>query len=149
MKRRSNWQNRTVIPAVLLAASLAVSPVSVRAQVAVPVDAAALQEVLASCETEDACLAAIEQFIVRLSALNPGVPVTTVVASVASALVSAYNAGAVPARVAQVALVAVSRAAAARGMTELAQTLQRAVTVVAAGDPIDLDAVAEGSASPA
>lgn len=146
----SERRNRkTTLSAVLLAVALVTSPMAASAQVAIEVDQGALQAALASCDTVDACLLAVEQFVAAIEAANPGVPTGTVVASVAAALVSAYNAGAVSATVTQVALSAVAEVAASRGLTELATTLQSAVQVVAAGDPIDLEAVAEGSASPA
>lgn len=132
-----------------LVVSTAVPFAPVQAQVAVPVPAPALSSALAGCTTEADCIAAIEALVAALSAANPGVPVETIIGSVAAAVASAYNSGAVVAGVARVALASVAQVAEAGGLTQLAASVRLAVADVVAGNPIDLEAVAEGTASPA
>lgn len=108
---------------------------------------AAFEAAFAQCTDEASCLVAIEALIAELVAANPGVPEAEIIGSVATAVASAYNDGDLPAGVAQVVLASVGTAASSRGLTELAGSINASIEAVVAGAPIDLEAVAEGSAS--
>jgi len=133
--------------AVLGFSSMVVLPAS--AQVAVDIPQEALSATAASCTSGDACAVAVQALIDQLVAANPGTDVSLIVGSVVSAIAAGYNAGSFPAVAAQFALASAASIATASGLTELAATATAAATTVASGDPIDLEAVAEASGSPA
>lgn len=132
---------------VAVSLSLALLPMAASAQVAVVVPQASLDAAFAQCTDEASCLVAIEALIAELIAANPGVPEAEIIGSVATAVASAYNDGDLSPEVAQVVLASVGTAASERGLTELAASISTSIEAVVAGEPIDLEAVAEGSAS--
>lgn len=136
---------------MLLVATFALGQVPARqadAQVAVTVPQDALADTIALCTDADACVLALEALIARLAAANPEAPLSIVLGSIVASVAAQYNAGALPATVASVAFDAASRVAAANYEAEIVAALDVAIAAVAAGDPIDVVAVAEASASP-
>lgn len=119
------------------------------AQVAVAVPQAALETTASSCTSAAACTAAVQALVDQLTAANPDADPALILASVVSAIAAGYNAGTFPDIAAQFALASASSIAAASGFSELAAAAAAAATTVAAGDTIDLEAVAEASGSPA
>ena len=139
----------------MLGLALTLAPVAGLAQeagapaVAVDVPAGALEELRAACVSQDACVLAIQALVAQLTAANPGVPVASILGSVAATVAEAYNSGALPAAVVSVALSATASVAEVSGVTQLATAIEVAIAAVEAGEPIDTEAVAEGSGSPA
>lgn len=119
------------------------------AQVAVAVPQAALGATADSCTSATACDAAVQALVDQLVAANPGVDVALILASVVSAIAASYNAGTFPDVAAELALASTAGIASAGGFTAIAASATAAATTVAAGDTIDLEAVAESSGSPA
>jgi hypothetical protein len=124
------------------------SPSDGAAQVAVTIPSDVLQATLAGCTTQAACAAAIQALVTQLAAANPGVPLSVIVGSVAAAVSSSYNAGAITAPVAQIVLSSAASVASGLGLTQVSNSISLAVASVADGEPVDLDAIADGSASP-
>lgn len=118
------------------------------AQVAIAIPEASLTAALSQCTTAEACDAALQALIAELAAANPGVDLSLIIGSVVSTIAAGYNAGTVPAAAAQVALNSAGSIASSNGLTSLAAAATAAAETVAAGDTIDLEAVAEASGSP-
>lgn len=119
------------------------------AQVAVPVSQAEVIGAVATCTASKGCEDAIQGLIAELAAANPDVDLQVIIGTVISAIASAYNDGKIPAAAAQAALTATASIATAKGFPDLAVAAASAATVVAQGGTINLEAVAEASASPA
>ncbi len=135
---------------VTFAAALGFSAVApATAQVAVAVPQAALGATADSCTSAAACDVAVQALIDQLVASNPGTDPALILASVVSAIAAAYNAGTFPDVAAGFALASAAGIATANGFSALAAAAIAAATTVAAGDTIDLEAVAEASGSPA
>jgi len=118
------------------------------ADVAVEVPADALQQLLSVCVDAQACTAAINALLATLQSLNPGVPVATLIGSIAAEVIASYNDGAVPSAVAANVLSSAATAATSNGATTLANSLAQAATTAASGAAVDAAAVAQGTASP-
>lgn len=144
-----NFKIRANLVAIVAAAGLStVFSTSSRAQEAVVIPEAALTAALSQCTTSEACDAALQALIAELAAANPGVDLSLIIGSVVSTIAAGYNAGTVPAAAAQVALTSAGSIASSNGLTTLAAAATAAAETVAAGDTIDLEAVAEASGSP-
>lgn len=133
--------------AALGLSSVGIAPAT--AQVAVAVPQAALDATAAGCTSGPACDAAVSALVAQLVAANPGTDIALILASVVSAIAAAYNAGNFPDVAAEFALASTASIASAGGFTAVAAAATAAATSVAAGDTIDLEAVAEVSGSPA
>lgn len=132
---------------VSLGLSFSVSPSF--AQVAVQFPQDTIVATVASCSSDSDCKAAIQALLDQFAAANPDVDPALLLASLVSAIASAYNAGLIPAIASQFALTAVASVATAAGFDQIAQSASQAASVVASGGTIDLEAVAEVSGSPA
>ena len=141
-------QPSTLFRRVFLGVALSILPLHATAQDAVHVSAEALGAVSASCSTADGCQAAIDALVAELAAGNPGLPIGVIIGGVASSLSAAYNEGIISGSVAQIALQSLAAIAESNGLAQLASSIRGAVANAAAGNPIDVEAVAEGSASP-
>ncbi|MBC2835109.1 hypothetical protein [Paragemmobacter straminiformis] len=150
MQFTKNHSFRSVLAALSTAAALAsISGFPASAQVAIEVPAQALGVSLAACSSPSSCDAALQGLIDQLVAANPGADLALIIGSVIAAVAAGYNNGTIPAAVAEAALVSAGGIASSNGLTSLAAVATQAVATVVAGDPIDLEAVAEASGSPA
>ncbi len=128
---------------------VAVGTAPARAQVAIEISQDVLTAALSQCTTAASCAVAVQALIDQLVAANPNVDLAVVVGSVMSAIAEGYNNGTISATLAQTALAAAGNIASANNLAALATFAATALTVIAAGDPIDLEAVAQASGSPA
>lgn len=118
------------------------------AQVAIEISSDDLAAALAQCTSPANCDVALQALIDRLVAANPEADLSLVLGSVISAIASGYNAATILPAGAQIALASAASIASSNGLTALATVATQAVETVVAGDPIDIEAVAEASGSP-
>lgn len=119
------------------------------AQVAIPIDEAQMATLMEACVDADACTLAIENLVETLFLANREVPMATILGSVAAVVSTAYNEGRIRDNaVARTAMSSLATVAEKNGSTNLAASLRTALEAVVAGVPINLQAVAEASASP-
>ena len=141
--------------AALVAVACAVAicglaPTPSRAQgMAIAVSVADMSALTAQCSNAGGpCLTALQALVKKLVAAHPGVPVSTILTSVVAEIPSLYNSGAISAAVTSNLLSAAANEAQSQGLTNLSAAISEAMTSVKNGDPIDQEAVAQGSASP-
>jgi uncharacterized membrane protein (Fun14 family) len=141
-------QRKARFRSAFLGLALAILPLQATAQGTVSVSAEAIDALTATCTSSEACQIAIEALVAELSAANPDVSIGEIIGAVAGSLSAAYNAGIVAGSIAQITLQSLAAVAEANGLSQLASSIRVAVESVAAGNPINVEAVAEGSASP-
>lgn len=140
---------RSFLAGAIIGLAVLAAPNAVFAQVAVTVTPAQLAAVTAACATAGpACTTAIQNLAATLAAANPGVPQATVIGSIASAVSASFNGGTVPAAIAANVLSSTATVATNAGLTTVANSIQTAVASVNAGQAVNLQAIAEGTASP-
>jgi hypothetical protein len=110
-----------------------------------PQDIAALS---AGCSTSAACDLALSTLIAKLMAANPNGTIEKMLASVIAQISADYNAGKVSASVAKEVFAGALKEANAKGLATLSRSISVAANAAGRGDPVNLEAVAEGSASP-
>lgn len=150
MKNNSRFHFSAAVATVFC---LSFATPAAHAQVAIDIPAASLDAALSQCasassSSDGTCAAALQILIEQLIAANPEANAELVVGSVISAIASGYNDAAIDPAVAQAALASLASVASSRGLTTLATVATNAASTVVAGDPIDLEAVAEASGSP-
>ena len=118
------------------------------AQVGIEISADELSAALGQCTSAESCGVALQKLIDSLVAANPDVDLALVIGSVISAVASGYHAGTISPAAAKVALASAGNIASSNNLTALAVVATNAVATVVAGDPIDIEAVAEASGSP-
>jgi hypothetical protein len=128
---------------------VAVATGSARAQdVAVDISDAEISSLSASCASGPACNLALKALIAKVMAANPGLTFEKALASVVASISAGYNAGVVPAAVARTVFNNATKEASIQGLTSLSRSISIAANDVDRGEPIELEAVAEASASP-
>ena len=141
-------QRSALLRGAALGVALSILPLLATAQENVSVSAAAISTLSAACTSSETCQIAVDALVAELSAANPGAPLAAIIGAVAGSLSAAYNAGSIVAAVAQIALQSLAAVAETNGLLELASSIRAAVESVVAGTPINVEAFAEGSASP-
>jgi hypothetical protein len=128
---------------------VAVATGSARAQdVAVEISGPDISSLSASCASGPACNLALKALIAKVMAANPGQTFERALASVVASISAGYNAGVVPAAIARTIFNGATKEASIQGLTSLSRSISIATNEVDRGDPIELEAVAEASASP-
>lgn len=116
--------------------------------VAVPVSSSDLMDLQSQCVGPESCTAAFDVLLRKLTFANPGVSPSRILGSVVAAVSAAYNNGAIVGPVAATIFTVAAAGAAARGLGPITVAILSAQAAVRAGDPINLDPIALGSASP-
>lgn len=126
----------------------AVPAVAQTSDVAVAVPADALEQALAACVDAQACAVALDALLRTLQTLNPGVPLATLIGSIAAEAIASYNSGELPSAIAANVLNSAAASATSAGETVLANSLAQAATTASSGAAVDATAIALGTASP-
>jgi hypothetical protein len=128
---------------------VAVASGSARAQdVAVDIGIAEILTLSEGCASGPACDMALKALIAKVMAANPGLTFERALASVVASISAEYNAGKAPAAAVKAVLNGATKEANTQGLTSLSRSISIAANGVERGEPIELEAVAEASASP-